>query len=453
MQSTTLKRYCTALICWALVFSATASLAQDHKAPASAPPPPSQTQLQTRQQPQQASAPPSQQDSLLQAVNQRLNDSLRERDAIIRNLLERVAELEWRVNGGFTTSPKDLVTAKPVSSSSSIPAPSAGATSSINSVVANSGYDAEERQASQALDQALIVRGGLLLPSGTVEIDNTTSYFSSTTDRINIDGFALLPVLVVGDIASQRVRKDLLLPTFSTRLGLPGKLQFDAYIPYGYQLNRTVDVNNTQTSQSTFGLGDIMFGMSRQLSVEHGRIPDLLANVRFKTTTGVDSFNLNSSQTALGTGFYAVQGNLTMAKSNDPVVFFGNLSYTANLNGTHSIPANDPDNPGAMVPGHFKPGDSVGFQLGSILSLNPETSMTIGWDQRFTRATTLNDKTVPASFLVEGSLRLGASYLYAPGRTLDLSFGVGLTPDTPNLQFSVGLPIRRALWKPKSNVH
>jgi hypothetical protein len=142
-----------------------------------------------------------------------------------------------------------------------------------------------------------------------------------------------------------------------------------------------------------------------------------------------------------------------MAKSNDPVVFFGNLSYTANLNGTHSIPANDPDNPGAMVPGHFKPGDSVGFQLGSILSLNPETSMTIGWDQRFTRATTLNDKTIPASFLVEGSLRLGASYLYAPGRTLDLSFGVGLTPDTPNLQFSVGLPIRRALWKPKSNVH
>jgi hypothetical protein len=409
--------------------------------------------LQTRPQPQQANAPLSAQESLLQAVNQRLNDSLRERDAIIRNLLERVAELEWRVNGGFTTSPKDLVTAKPVSSSSSIPAPSAGATSTINSVVANSGYDAEERQASQALDQALIVRGGLLLPSGTVEIDNTTSYFSSTTDRINIDGFALLPVLVVGDIASQRVRKDLLLPTFSARLGLPGKLQFDAYIPYGYQLNRTVDVNNTQTSQSTFGLGDVAFGLSRQLAVEHGRIPDLLANVRFKTTTGIDSFNLNSSQTALGTGFYAVQSNLTMAKSNDPVVFFGNLSYTANLSGTHSIPANDPDNPGAMVAGHFKPGDSIGFQLGSILSLNPETSMTIGWDQRFTRATTLNNQTIPASFLVEGSLRLGASYLYAPGRTLDLSFGVGLTPDTPNLQFSVGLPIRRALWKPKGSVH
>jgi len=422
------------------------SRAQEHSA---------SPQLQTRQQPANPSTSMTQQESLLAAVNQRLNDALRERDAIIRNLLERVQELEWRVNGGFTTSPKDLIN-KPASVASA-PATAAaaprGASASVTSVVTNSGYDAEERQASQALDQALIVRGGLLLPPGTLEFDNTTSYFSSTSDRINIDGFALLPVLVVGDIASQRVRKDLLLPTFSIRLGLPHKLQLEAYIPYGYQLSRTVDVNNTQTNQSTFGLGDVTFGLSRQLTLEHGRVPDLLANVRFKTTTGIDSFNLNSSQTALGTGFYAVQGNLTVAKSNDPVVMFGNLSYTANLNGTHSVPANDPNNPGLMIPGHFEPGDSVGFQLGSILSLNPETSMTIGWDQRFTRATTLNGQTIPASFLVEGSLRLGASYLYAPGRTLDLSFGVGLTPDTPNLQFSVGLPVRRALWHSRSSVH
>ena len=43
------------------------------------------------------------------AINQRLQDALRERDAIIRNLLERVQELEWRVNGGFTTTPKDMI--------------------------------------------------------------------------------------------------------------------------------------------------------------------------------------------------------------------------------------------------------------------------------------------------------------------------------------------------------
>jgi hypothetical protein len=446
-----LKKHSAATLCavalaWVASFAQAEQPGEDPQQTQAQPKPPAQVQ----QAP--AATPLTRQDSLTIAVNQRLQEELRSRDAIIRNLLERVQELEWRVNGGFTTTPKDMI-AGPAGGGAPASAVRVGATSSVTSVVTNSGYDAEERQASQALDQALLVRGGLLLPQGTLEIDHSTSYFTSSSDRININGFALLPVLVVGDIASQRVRKDLLLPTFSTRLGLPHRFQFEGYIPYGYEVLRTVDANNVQTSQSTFGLGDVVFGLSRQLAVEHNRVPDLLANVRFKTTTGVDSFNLTSSQTALGTGFYAVQGNLTAAKSNDPVVFFGNLSYTANLSGTHSVSANDQNNPDLKVPGHFNPGDAIGFQLGSILALNPETSMTVGWDQRFTRSTSLNGVDIPASNLVEGSLRLGVSYLYAQGKTIDLSFGVGLTPDTPNLQFSVGLPFRYALWKPKPKVY
>jgi hypothetical protein len=376
------------------------------------------------------------------AIDVKLQDALRERDAIIRNLLERVSELERRLNIGDATPSK--------TEGDRVPAPSS-VSSAVTSVVSTSTYDSTERQATEALDQALIVRGGLLLPSGTLEIDNTTSYFSASSDHVTVDGFALLPVLVVGDITSQRVREDFLLPTFTARLGLPHKFQMDFRVPYGYELIRSVDANNVQTSSSSFGLGDISASVSRQITTEHGRMPDMLANVLFKSTTGKDAFNLTSSQVALGTGFNALQGNLTLAKSSDPVVFFGNLSYTANLAANHTVSANDPNNPTATMVGHFKPGDAVGFQIGSILALNPETSMTLGWDQRFTRATQLNGADLPASYLVEGTLRLGMSYLYAPGRTLDLSFGVGLTPDTPNLQFSVGLPFRMSLWgsKPK----
>jgi hypothetical protein len=380
-------------------------------------------------------------------VDLKLQEALRERDAIIRNLLERVNELEWRMNGGFTTPAK--VEERPA-------LPAASTSRVINSVVSTATYDTTERQATEALDQALIVRGGLLLPSGTLEVDNTTSYFSASSDHVTVNGFALLPVLVVGDIASERVREDYLLPNFTARLGLPHKLQGDLTIPYGYELIRTVDANNVQTSSSSFGLGDISAGISRQLTNEHGKIPDMLANVRFKSTTGKDPFNLQSSQIALGTGFNSIQGNLTLAKSSDPVVFFGNLSYTANLKGDHTVSANDPNNPSATMVGHFNPGDAVGFQIGSILALNPEVSMTLGWDQRFTRSTTLNGVDIPASYLVEGTLRLGTSYVYAPGKTIDLSFGVGLTPDTPNLQFSVGVPFRMGLWGPKQkklNVH
>jgi hypothetical protein len=379
-------------------------------------------------------------------VDLKLQEALRERDAIIRNLLERVNELEWRVNGGFTSAAK--IDERPVitgSANSRV----INSLTSTNTVVSTATYDTTERQATEALDQALIVRGGLLLPSGTLEIDNTTSYFSASSDHLSINGFALLPVLVVGDIASKRVREDFLLPSFTARLGLPHKFQMDFLVPYGYESIRTVDALNVQTTATSFGLGDISAGIYKQLTTEHGRMPDMLANVRFKSTTGKDSFSLTSSEVALGTGFNAIQGNWTVAKSSDPVVFFGNLSYTGNLPANHTVPANDPTNPDAKTVGHFNPGSATGFQLGSILALNPEVSMTVGWDQRFTRSTQLNGVDIPASYLVEGTLRLGTSYVYAPGKIVDLSFGVGLTPDTPNLQFSVGVPFRTTLWGPK----
>jgi hypothetical protein len=379
-------------------------------------------------------------------VDMKLQEALRERDAIIRNLLERVSELEWRVNGGFTSAAKP--DERPVITGSAN-SRMINSLTSTNSVVSNSAYDMTERQATEALDRALIVRGSLLLPPGQLEVDQTVNYFSASSDHVTINGFALLPVLVVGDIASQRTRQDYLLPSFTARLGLPKKLQMDVNIPYGWELIRSVDANNIETDKSNFGLGDISAGISRQLTSEHGRVPDLIANARFKSTTGADSFTLTSSEVALGTGFNSIQGNLTAAKSSDPLVFFGNLGYNYNIPADHTISANDPQNPNATTLGHFNPGSAIDFQIGSILAINPDTSMTVSWDQRFTRATQLNGVDIPASYLVEGTLRLGTSYMYAPGRTVDLSFGVGLTPDTPNLQFSVGFPWRTTLWGPR----
>jgi hypothetical protein len=386
------------------------------------------------------------------AVDIKIQDALRERDAIIRNLLERVQELENRLNaenGGVVHSSAPVKTAALVTASAPVPAP---AEREAAAVVNNSAYDEAERRASESLDQALLVRGGLLLPTGVLEADNTASYFSMSSDHLTVDGFALLPILVVGDITSERLRRDILIHSLTTRLGLPKRFQMDVTVPYGYVLNRTVDALGNETSQSQFGLGDIAAGLSRQLTLEHGKVPDLLANFHFKSATGTNSYDLQSAETSLGTGFNTFQTSLTAAKTSDPVVFFGDLSYTRGLPAHHTIPVVDAADPSvSSTIGYLRPGDSFGFQLGSILALNTETSMTVGWDQRFTQETKLNGVRLPASYLVEGSLRIGTSYMYAPNRMVDLSFGVGLTPDTPNLQFSIGFPFRRPLWKPRQH--
>ena len=390
-----------------------------------------------------AQTPPTQLRSAQQdVVDAKIQQALRERDAIIRNLLERVQELETRLNAGSS----GLTGHGPVPAAvAASPAP----TSSLAATVNNATYDDTERHASAALDQALLVRGGLLLPAGMLEIDDAASYFSISSDHVTVNGFALFPVLVVGDITSERLRRDILINSVTARLGLTKKAQMDFTVPYGYVLNRTVDATETQTTQSQFGLGDIVAGLSYQFMNEHGSAPDLLGSIHFKSTTGVTSYNLESADTSLGTGFNGLTAAVTAAKTNDPLVFFGSLNYTYNQPAHHTVPLSDPSDPSVTSEvAYIRPGWSTGFQLGSVLSVNPETSITVGWDQLFTRESKLNGQPLPASYLVEGSLRIGTSYMFAPGRMVDVSMGVGLTPDTPNLQFSVSVPFRRTLWKP-----
>jgi hypothetical protein len=368
---------------------------------------------------------------------QQLQQELRERDAIIRNLLARVQELEKRVGvaSQFGVRPPDSVnTILPNNSAASVAA-------------SDAGYNEEDRKARAALDRALIQRGGLLLTSGAVEVDTNLSYYNASNDAISIEGFSILPVLVVGDIVSDRVRREVALSAVTTRLGLPWHLQLDVRTPYGYEVVRTVTADNRETTQRSNGFGDVQLGLSRQLTREHGNIPDLLASFNFKTKTGKDPFSLGNNEIALGTGFYGAQGRITAVKASDPMVLFGGLSYAYNFSSDKLIP--DPNNAGKQILARFEPGDTAGFQLGSILAVNPETSLSLGWDQSFTRGTTVDHIRIPGSYLVGGTLRLGASYVYAPGKNVDLNFGIGLTRDVPNLQFTVGFPIHFTLWKPK----
>lgn len=376
-------------------------------------------------------------------VDIKIQQALRERDAIIRNLLERVQELESRLNAANMTG---LTGHGPVPSAVAVqPAPM----SSLATTVNQSTYDENERHASAALDRALLVRGGLLLPAGMMEMDASASYFSLASDHVTVNGFALFPVLVVGDITSERLRRDIFVNTYTVRQGVTKKLQLDAWVPYGFVLNRTVDATEKETTESQFGLGDIGGGVSYQFINEHGNVPDVLGSLHFKSSTGTNSYDLESAETSLGTGFNGLTAAVTTAKTDDPLVFFGGLSYTKNFPAHHTVPISDPSNPAVTSEvAYIRPGDAFGFQLGSVLSLNPETSMTIGWNQLFTREAKLDGQPLPASYLVEGSLRIGTSYMFAPGRLLDVSMGVGLTPDTPNLQFSVSFPFRRQMWKP-----
>lgn len=353
----------------------------------------------------------------------KLQEALKQRDQVILDLLRRVEALEREVQA-LRSAPSAPAVAKIAKASEKDPGPAPAGK-----------YDEEERLAQAALERTLIEKGGLLLPPWTLEVEQSFTYFNSSSDVISIDGFAIFPVLVVGDIVSERVRRDILLPAFTTRLGLPWGFQIDTRIPAGYELERTVTADQEEQRRSIFALGDIEFGFSRQLLRERGARPDLLASFRWKTVTGPDPFSLASTTPAPGTGFRSWQASLTAVKVRDPVVFFGGFSFTNNLAANKPI-------------GRVNPGNPFGFQLGMALALNLESSISFGWDQRFTGRTSLDGGRVPGSFLSEGTLRIGSSYVVAPRRSVDVNLGIGLTRDVPDFQFSFALPFRWFLRSP-----
>jgi hypothetical protein len=369
-----------------------------------------------------------------------LQDALRQRDQAIQNLMQRVSALEQQVK---------VLTVNEASGGTAGPSTAAAPQAAVEAVrsAPSEEYDKEERLARAALDRALISRGGLLLPPGTVELDNGISYFNSTSDRIHINGFTIFPILVVGDISSERSERDILLSSMTTRIGLPRDLQLDVRVPYGYQSERTVTADNQKLSQRFLGLGDVEVGLTKQLKRGRGLGPDLLGGIRWKSTTGPDPYEPTSTEATLGTGFQSLQANLTAVKPSDPLVFFGSLSYTANLSATKRIQSSDPTNPNSLTTGRVNPGDTIGFQVGTALSVNPEASLNFALDQRFTRSTSLNGKSLAGTYLSEAVFHLGTSYICAPGRSVDLGLGIGLSRGAPNFQFSVNFPLRFSLGK------
>lgn len=367
-----------------------------------------------------------------------LQQALQKRDQIIENLIRRIELLEQKVISLESVPSRQY--SQPVEGAFAAHASPgrkperAREEEQVTTVQPPSADSAEQREeeesmAQAALERVLIRHSALLLSPWTLEVEPSLTYAHTSSDRVIVDGVAILDIfgigLVVGEIVSERVRRDLLLSALTMRLGLPWDSQIESRIPYRYESNRVVTADFAERTEQNHGLGDIEFAFSHQLTREKGWIPDLVGNLRWKTTTGESP----SDDLPLGSGFHSVQALLSTVKASDPVVFFGGVSYTANI----------ADDIGGLP---IDPGDSWGLNLGAALALNPETSINFQWDHRFTNHSTVNGDNIPGSELTVGVFRVGFTYALARNMFLDLGVGIGLTDDSPAVQASIALPIR-----------
>lgn len=352
----------------------------------------------------------------LEALVVQLNAALDERDAVILELLERVQALEGRM---------------PPSSISPVAEARQRAELEAATLSAKEELDEVDRLAQSALERTLIETGGLLLPAGTLEIEPSYSYSLSASNTVDIDCLLIADILCIGDINSKRLRRESYMGDLTFRLGLPWNMQFDARVPYSQERSVAVFGDGSSESARANELGDIEIALSRQLLREQGWKPGILGEIRWKGRSGGDPFDQPEGSLAAGTGFDDLRAGLTFVKVRDPLVLFGNLNWT------YSFADEKPEI------GEIQPGRGLDAQLGMAVALNLETSLNFSWNQSWLQRTRVDDIPIPGTSRRPGSLRIGATYVPAPGRNIDFSIAFGLTDDAPDAEARVSFP-----WRP-----
>jgi hypothetical protein len=299
---------------------------------------------------------------------------------------------------------------------------------------------------------------GVLTPRGKFVLEPGLQYSYSSSSRVSIVGYTIIPALTIGLIDVREVKRNTTTASLTGRWGVTNRFELEAKLPYVYRsddvLERPQNVGSASDdlfSSSGKGIGD--FEMTGRYQFNDGGVdrPYYIGTLRLKSRTGKDPFevltdttsspNANGLQRELpvGSGFYTLQPGITVLYPTDPAVFFGSLSYQYNFERS-GVTMNTTG--GKIRLGDVKPGDAWGFNFGMGLALNERSSFSIGYDHSSVGKTRINGSTVVNAVRTQlGTLLLGYSHRLNADSSLNLSVGVGATRDAPDLTLSMRVPV------------
>ncbi len=304
---------------------------------------------------------------------------------------------------------------------------------------------------------------GILTPPGKYVLEPSVQYGYSSSNRVALVGYTIIPALLIGLVDVREVKRNTLTSALTARWGLTNRLEAEVRVPYVMRNDAAIsrEIFTGSASEQVFSsrghaVGDVELGLRYQLNQPSPDRPYLIGSLRFKSRTGKDPFEVvtdcvtrcigNTTGTGLpldlptGSGFYSLQPGLTWLMASDPAVFFGGISYTYNV-GRSDISRRVRDGQQEFI-GSVKPGNIWGVNFGMGMALNDRSSFSIGMDLNSIGRTKQNGVTVASSVRTQlATMQLGYSYRLSPRTTLNVSVGAGLTRDTPDLTLTVRLPM------------
>ncbi|MYM96757.1 transporter [Duganella vulcania] len=223
--------------------------------------------------------------------------------------------------------------------------------------------------------------------------------------------------------------------TFSADYGVLDNLTGNVTLPL---ISRYSD-NNLSNGVSN-SLGDLSVGARWQPFEAHRDTPNLTVTSNVRLPTGRSPFKIIAgSGEATGSGVGAFSAGLNVNKIVDPVALFGSLNFTASLPAKNLWQVN-----GTRVLTRVQPGNTIGFGMGFAYALSYGISTTISFQEAISAGSKLRfaDGLEAKTHMQTSSiLNMGLGYRISPKTTVNLSVGIGLTPDSPNMTVGMNIPL------------
>lgn len=300
----------------------------------------------------------------------------------------------------------------------------------------------------------LFEQPGVLTAHGQFVLEPSVQYSYSSTNRVALVGYTIIPAIVIGLIDVQTVNRQTWIGAATARYGLSNRLEVEAKLPYVYRNDDSVTrpLGTGAAMDSAFnatgkGIGDIEFGARYQLNEPGTDRPYYVAGLRFKTRTGKDPFEVSyvsgstpvsslQEELPTGSGFYGIQPSLSVIYPSDPAVFFGGVNYLWNVGRDVNQ-----DILGQHI-GKVEPGNAIGLNFGMGLALNERAAFSLGYEHTYIGRTKVDGVAPPSATPIQlASLLLGYSYRVNNKTSVSLTLGAGLTRDTPDTQLTLRVPI------------
>ena len=317
--------------------------------------------------------------------------------------------------------------------------------------------DEDEQRRQQ--EKALVIREHAPLFERRFTLDVGGSYSYYDRRALTLSGFLALDAIFLGTINLDQSKASIGTFDVTGRWGLTDRLSIEANLPYVVRDTRFVSggaggAANTvsEVHVRSHGVGDASAAVYYQLVKEAARRPDIVASLRVRGPSGRDPFGLKLIQAdgdntnlnvpeelPTGTGVWSATANVSLLRTYDPVILFGNLGYT------YSRPQGFDDiSPivGTVAPADVALGHILQLSGGVAIALNDRAAMSFSVASALqaathTRAPGFAYARVPGSSSNATAFNIGASYVLPSGWTFNGQLAAGLTPDAPNFVFAL----------------